>query len=153
MSMSRMRFGIFMVPIPPVGVNPTVLLDSDMELIEHLDRLGFEEAWIGEHHSAGSAIIGSPEIFIAAAAERTRRIKLGTGVITASYHNPLWVAERAVQLDHMTKGRFMLALGAGSLATDAAMLGIDMSKSRDLLGDAVDIITRLMRSDEPEIGR
>jgi limonene 1,2-monooxygenase len=138
-----------MVPIHPVGVNPTVLLDSDMELIEHLDRLGFEEAWIGEHHSAGSAIIGSPEIFIAAAAERTRRIKLGTGVITASYHNPLWVAERAVQLDHMTKGRFMLGLGAGSLATDAAMLGIDMSKSRDLLGDAVDIITRLMRSEEP----
>jgi limonene 1,2-monooxygenase len=147
--MSRMRFGIFMAPFHPAGVNPTVLLDGDLQLIEHLDRLGFEEAWIGEHHSAGTEIIASPEIFIAAAAERTRRIKLGTGVISASYHHPLWVAERAVQLDHMTKGRFMLGLGPGALPSDAAMIGLDMPQTRELLEDAVDIITRLMRSDEP----
>ncbi|HEU4733494.1 MAG TPA: LLM class flavin-dependent oxidoreductase [Kofleriaceae bacterium] len=144
-----MRFGIFMAPFHPAGVNPTVLLDADLELIEHLDRLGFDEAWIGEHHSAGSEIIASPEIFIAAAAQRTHRIKLGTGVISASYHNPLWVAERAVQLDHMTKGRFMLGLGPGALPSDAAMIGLDMPRTRELLEDAVDIITRLMRSDEP----
>lgn len=147
--MSRMRFGIFMAPFHPAGVNPTVLLDGDLALIEHLDRLGFDEAWIGEHHSAGSEIIASPEIFIAAAAERTRRIRLGTGVISASYHHPLWVAERAVQLDHMTRGRFMLGLGPGALPSDAAMIGLDMSQTRELLEDAVDIITRLMRSDEP----
>lgn len=147
--MSRMRFGIFMAPFHPAGVNPTILLDGDLALIEHLDRLGFEEAWIGEHHSAGSEIIASPEIFVAAAAERTRRIKLGTGVISASYHHPLWVAERAVQLDHMTKGRFMLGLGPGALPSDAAMIGLDMSQTRELMEDAVDLITRLMRSDEP----
>jgi limonene 1,2-monooxygenase len=147
--MSRMRFGIFMAPFHPAGVNPTILLDGALALIEHLDRLGFEEAWIGEHHSAGSEIIASPEIFIAAAAERTRRIRLGTGVISASYHNPLWVAERAVQLDHMTRGRFMLGLGPGALPSDAAMIGLDMPQTRELLEDAVDIITRLMRSDEP----
>ncbi len=147
--MSRMRFGIFMAPFHPAGVNPTILLDGDLALIEHLDRLGYEEAWIGEHHSAGSEIIASPEIFIAAAAERTRRIKLGTGVISASYHHPLWVAERAVQLDHMTKGRFMLGLGPGALPSDAAMIGLDMPQTRELLEDAVDVITRLLRSDEP----
>jgi limonene 1,2-monooxygenase len=147
--MSRMRFGIFMAPFHPAGVNPTVLLDGDLELIEHLDRLGFDEAWIGEHHSAGSEIIASPEIFIAAAAQRTRHIKLGTGVLSASYHNPLWVAERAVQLDHMTKGRFMLGLGPGALPSDAAMIGLDMPQTRELLEDAVEVITRLMRSDEP----
>jgi limonene 1,2-monooxygenase len=144
-----MRFGIFMAPFHPAGVNPTVLIDGDLELIEHLDRLGFDEAWIGEHHSAGSEIIASPEIFIAAAAQRTRHIKLGSGVISASYHNPLWVAERAVQLDHMTKGRFMLGLGPGALPSDAAMIGLDMPQTRELLEDAVDVITRLMRSDEP----
>jgi limonene 1,2-monooxygenase len=144
-----MRFGIFMAPFHPAGSNPTLLIDGDLELIEHLDRLGFEEAWIGEHHSAGSEIIASPEIFIAAAAQRTRRIKLGTGVVSASYHNPLWVAERAVQLDHMTRGRFMLGLGPGALPSDAAMIGLDMPQTRELLEDAVDIITRLMRSDEP----
>jgi len=147
--MSRMRFGIFMAPFHPAGVSPTVLLDGDLELIDHLDRLGFDEAWIGEHHSAGSEIIASPEIFIAAAAQRTRRIKLGSGVISASYHNPLWVAERAVQLDHMTKGRFMLGLGPGALPSDAAMIGLDMPQTRELLEDAVQIITKLMTSDEP----
>lgn len=147
--MSRMRFGIFMAPFHPAGENPTLLLDADLELIEHLDRLGFDEAWIGEHHSAGSEVIASPEIFIAAAAQRTQRIRLGTGVVSASYHNPLWVAERAVQLDHLTKGRFMLGLGPGALPSDAAMIGLDMPQTRELLEDAVDIITRLMTSDEP----
>ncbi|HEX3757515.1 MAG TPA: LLM class flavin-dependent oxidoreductase [Kofleriaceae bacterium] len=144
-----MRFGIFMAPFHPAGVNPTVLLDGDLQLIEHLDRLGYDEAWVGEHHSAGTEIIASPEIFIAAAAERTRRIKLGSGVISASYHNPLWIAQRAVQLDHMTCGRFMLGLGPGALPSDAAMIGLDMPQTRELLEDAVDVITRLMRSDEP----
>ena len=67
------------------------------------------------------------EIFIAAAAQRTRHIKLGTGVVSVSYHNPFWVAERAVLLDHLTRGRFMLGLGPGSLPTDAAMIGLDQS--------------------------
>jgi len=147
--MPRMRFGIFMAPFHPAGVNPTVLLQNDLELIEHLDRLGFDEAWIGEHHSAGTEIIASPEIFIAAAAERTDHIKLGTGVVSASYHNPLWVAERAVQLDHMTRGRFMLGLGPGALPSDAEMIGLDMPQTRELLEDAVDVIVRLMRSDDP----
>ena len=145
----RMRFGIFMAPFHPAGENPTLLLDGDMALIEHLDRLGFDEAWIGEHHSAGTEIIASPEIFIAAAAERTRSIRLGTGVISASYHNPLWVAERAVQLDHMTRGRFMLGLGPGALPSDAAMIGLDMPQTRELLEDAVGIIVQLLTSEEP----
>ena len=144
-----MRFGIFMAPFHPAGENPTLLIDGDLELIDHLDRLGYDEAWIGEHHSAGSEIIASPEIFIAAAAQRTRNIRLGSGVISASYHNPLWVAERAVQLDHMTKGRFMLGLGPGALPSDAAMIGLDMPHTRELLEDAVEIITRLMTSTDP----
>ena len=146
---SRMRFGIFMAPFHPAGENPTLLIDGDLALIDHLDRLGYDEAWIGEHHSAGSEIIASPEIFIAAAAQRTRTIKLGTGVTSASYHNPLWVAERAVQLDHMTRGRFMLGLGPGALPSDAAMIGLDMPQTRELLEDAVGIITHLLSSEDP----
>jgi limonene 1,2-monooxygenase len=145
----RMRFGIFMAPFHPPGVNPTLLLESDVELIELLDRLGYDEAWVGEHHSAGSEIIASPEIFIGYAAARTRRIKLGTGVTSASYHNPYMVAERAVLLDHLTRGRFMLGLGPGALPSDAAMIGLDMPRTRELLEDATDIIVRLLRTDEP----
>ena len=113
----RLRFGIFMAPFHQAGENPTLAIERDLDLVAHLDQLGWDEAWIGEHHSAGSEIIASPEIFIATAAERTRHIKLGTGVISVAYHNPYMVAERAVLLDHLTRGRFMLGRRAG-LAAD-----------------------------------
>ena len=82
-----MRNGIFLAPFHPLDRDPTEALRSDLELIEALDRFGYEEAWIGEHHSAGFEIISSPELFIAAAAERTKSIKLGTGVVSLPYHN------------------------------------------------------------------
>ena len=145
----RLRFGIFMAPFHPAGENPTLALERDLDLIVHLDRLGWDEAWIGEHHSAGSEIIASPEIFIAVASQRTRQIKLGTGVVSVSYHNPLWVAERAVLLDHLTRGRFMLGLGPGSLPTDAAMIGLDQHETRELLSQGVDVIMHLLTTGEP----
>ena len=147
--MSRLRFGIFMAPFHPAGENPTLALQRDLALVEHLDRLGYDEAWIGEHHSAGSEIIASPEIFIAAAAERTRHIKLGTGVTSLAYHNPLWVTERMVLLDHLTRGRVMLGVGPGSLPTDSAMLGLTPTDTRELMDINFDVVMRLLRGDEP----
>ncbi len=145
--MSRLRFGTFLAPFHPAGENPTVALQRDLDLITHLDRLDYDEAWIGEHHSAGSEIIASPEIFIAAAAERTKRIRLGTGVTSISYHNPLWVAERMVLLDHLTRGRVMLGCGPGSLPTDSMMLGLNPTDTRELLPVNLDIILRLLRGE------
>src|SRR5262249_1395844 len=104
----RMKFGVFIAPFHRVGENPTIALKRDMKLVELLDELGFDEAWFGEPHSYGREIIADPCLFIAAAAERTRRIKLGTGVLSLPYHHPLMVADRMVQLDHMTEGRAML---------------------------------------------
>src|SRR5271169_6411050 len=94
----RLRFGIFLAPFHKPGINPTLALQSDLELIQWLDRCGYDEAWLGEHHSAGTELSASPEIMIATAAERTRHIRLGTGVVSVSYHNPLWVAERTPQM-------------------------------------------------------
>jgi len=145
--MDRLRFGTFLAPFHPAGENPTLALQRDLELVEHLDRLGYDEAWIGEHHSAGTEIIASPEIFIAAAAERTRHIKLGTGVTSIAYHNPLWVAERMVLLDHLTRGRVMLGCGPGSLPTDSMMLGLTPTDTRELLEVDLDIIMRLLRGE------
>nr|WP_239029285.1 LLM class flavin-dependent oxidoreductase [Pseudonocardia acidicola] len=142
-----MRFGTFLAPFHAAGQNPTLALQRDLELVEHLDRLGYDEAWIGEHHSAGSEIIASPEIFIAAAAERTRHIKLGTGVTSIAYHNPLWVADRMVMLDHLTRGRSMLGVGPGSLPTDSAMIGLNPTDTRELLDVNLDIIMRLLRGE------
>jgi limonene 1,2-monooxygenase len=145
--MDRLRFGTFLAPFHPAGENPTLALQRDLELVEHLDRLGYDEAWIGEHHSAGTEIIASPEIFIAAAAERTRHIKLGTGVTSIAYHNPLWVAERMVLLDHLTRGRAMLGCGPGSLPTDSMMLGLNPTDTRELMEVDLDIIMRLLRGE------
>jgi limonene 1,2-monooxygenase len=94
-------------------------------------------------------IIASPEVFIAAAAERTKHIKLGTGVVSVGYHHPLWIAERIVLLDHLTRGRIMLGVGPGSLPTDAAMIGIEQSETRELLEQGFDLIVQLLKSDEP----
>lgn len=146
---SRMRFGIFLAPFHAPGSNPTLALQRDLELIQHLDHLGYDEAWIGEHHSAGMEIIASPEVFIAAAAERTRHIRLGTGVVSVGYHHPLWIAERIVLLDHLTRGRIMLGVGPGSLPTDAAMIGIEQSETRELLEQGFDLIVQLLKGDEP----
>lgn len=145
----RLRFGVFLAPFHKPGVNPTLALQSDLELMQWLDRCGYDEAWIGEHHSAGSETIASPEIFIAAAAERTRHIRLGAGVVSLSYHNPLWVAERIVLLDHLTRGRVMLGVGPGALPTDARMIGLQPSQTRQLLEDSLGVIMRLLTSEEP----
>ncbi len=149
MATTRLRFGIFLAPFHKPGINPTLALESDLELVQWLDRCGYDEAWFGEHHSAGSEISASPEIFIAVAAERTRHIRLGTGVVSLSYHNPLWVAERIVMLDHLTRGRVMFGAGPGSLPTDGAMIGLSQSQTRGLLEQSLDIIMRLLTTEEP----
>ena len=140
-----LRFGAFIAPFHPTGQNPTYALERDLTLIEHLDRLGFDEAWIGEHHSGGYEIIASPEVFIATAAERTQRIKLGTGVVSLPYHHPFMVAQRLVLLDHLTKGRVMLGVGPGALPSDAFMLGIDPADQRDRMEESLEIVLRLLR--------
>jgi limonene 1,2-monooxygenase len=145
----RLRFGTFMAPFHPPEHSPTLSLEHDLALLEHMDMLGFDEAWIGGHHSAGSEIIASPEIFIAAAAARTNHIKLGTGVVSLPYHNPLWTAERIVLLDHLTRGRIMLGVGPGALPTDAAMIGLEPSQMRPLLEEYMEILMQLLTSDEP----
>jgi len=144
-----LRFGAFIAPFHPDGQNPTLALDRDLELVATLDRLGFDEAWIGEHHSGGYEIIASPEVFIAAAAQRTQRIKLGTGVVSLPYHHPFMTAQRMVLLDHLTKGRVMLGVGPGALPSDAFMLGINPADQRDRMEEALDVILQLLRSDEP----
>ncbi|MBX8686596.1 LLM class flavin-dependent oxidoreductase [Mycobacterium sp. 20091114027_K0903767] len=142
--MSRLRFGYFIAPFHRPGTNPTLALHRDLEFVEYLDALGYDEVWIGEHHSAGSEIISSPEVFIAAAAARAKRITFGTGVISLSYHNPLWAADRLMLLDHLTQGRIIGGVGPGSLPTDSAMIGLTPTDTRELLETNLDIMARLL---------
>ncbi|MEX0783225.1 MAG: LLM class flavin-dependent oxidoreductase [Dehalococcoidia bacterium] len=147
--MARMRFGVFLAPHHPIGEHPTLQIRRDIELAVHLDNLGYDEFWCGEHHSGGWETIASPELFLAAAGERTTRIMLGTGVVSLPYHHPFNVAQRIVQLDHLTRGRAMLGVGPGALPSDARTLGIEPATQRDRMDEALGVIIRLFREDAP----
>jgi limonene 1,2-monooxygenase len=145
--MPRLNFGAFLAPHHPIGEHPMLQLRRDLALVEHLDSLGYEEFWCGEHHSSGWEMIASPEMFLAAAAERTRRIRLATGVVSLPYHHPYNVAQRMVQLDWMSGGRAIFGSGPGALPSDAHTLGIDPMLLRDRQDEAIGVIRRLMRGE------
>ena len=142
--MNKMRFGAFLAPHHPIGEHPTLQLQSDLELAAHMDKLGYDEFWCGDHHSTGWETIASPEIFLAAAAERTQRIRLGTGVISLPYHHPFMVAQRLVQLDHQSRGRLIFGSGPGALPSDAHTMGIDPMVLRDRQDEAMGVIKMLL---------
>ncbi len=140
-----LRTGIFLAPFHALGENPTLAIERDMDLVVHLDKLNYHEAWIGEHHSGGFEIIACPEMFIAAAAERTKHIRLGTGVVSLPYHNPFTVASRMMLLDHMTRGRAMFGVGPGSLVYDAVKMGLNPADQRRKLDQSLEVIVELMQ--------
>ena len=139
------KTGVFLAPFHALRENPLLALERDMDLLVHLDRLNYHEAWIGEHHSAGFEIIACPEMFIAGAAERTRHIRLGTGVVSLPYHNPFTLASRMMQLDYQTRGRAMFGVGPGSLVYDASKMGLAAADQRRKLDEALDVIVELMQ--------
>ena len=145
--MARLKFGAFLAPHHPIGEHPMLQFRRDIDFVQQLDELGYDEFWCGEHHSSGWEMIASPEMFLAAAGERTKRIKLGTGVISLPYHHPFNVAQRMVQLDHMTGGRAIFGSGPGALPSDAHTLGIDPMTQRDRQDEAIAVIRRLFNGE------
>src|SRR4030088_2254406 len=145
--MPRLGFGAFLAPHHPIGENPTLQFRRDLKFVEHLDELGYDEFWCGEHHSSGWEMIASPEMFLAAAGGRSKRIKLATGGVSLPYPHPFNVAQRMVQLDYMTGGRVIFGSGPGALASDAHTLEIDPMLLRDRQDEAIGIIRRLFRGE------
>jgi limonene 1,2-monooxygenase len=141
--MARMKFGAFLAPHHPIGEHPMLQMRNDIKFAAQLDALGYDEFWVGEHHSTGWEVIASPEMFLAAVAEHTHRIRLGTGVVSLPYHHPFNIAQRMVQLDHMTGGRVIFGTGPGALPSDAHMLGIDPMTQRDRQDEAIGVLKRL----------
>ena len=146
-SPGRMKFGAFFAPFHGDTVNPTLAFERDFQLIQWLDELTYDEAWVGEHHSGAYECIASPEVFLATAAERTRHIRLATGVSSLSYHHPLILADRIAQLDHQTRGRLIFGVGPGQLVADAYMMGVDPADLRRRMDEALDCIVRLLNGE------
>ena len=147
MAPQRLRFGLFIPPHTPPDEHPLLAFEHDMDLVEWADKLNYDEAWVGEHHSGGWETTASPELFIAGAAQRTRTIRLGTGVASLPYHHPYILADRIRQLDYMTRGRAMFGVGPGSLPSDAYMQGIPTPRVRDRMDEAIDPLVRLLRGE------
>jgi limonene 1,2-monooxygenase len=146
--MVALKFGTFLASFhTPVGQDPGAAYERDLNVLKHMDMLGFDEAWIGEHHSCGNELIPDPMLFIAYAAAHVPHMKLGTGVLSLPYHNPLWVADRVLFLDRLMRGRFMLGLGPGALPTDATMIGITMEEQRTAFEEDVDVLMAILRGE------
>lgn len=144
MRKNKLQLGLFIAPFHGLNESPMLCMERDLQLAEFAENIGIAEVWYGEHHSGGYEIIMSPELMVASAAQRTHRIKLGTGVISLPYHNPLTTANRIVQLDYLTRGRFLFGAGPGLLSADAHMLGIDPRESRDKMDQGLNVIQRLL---------
>ena len=146
-----MEVGYFTMPLHPPGSNMTQTLEDDLDQIVTLDRLGYKEAWIGEHFTAQWENIPSPDLFIAQALAMTQNIVLGTGVTCMPNHNPFMVAHRIAQLDHMARGRFQWGVGSGGFPGDFEVFGFDpkAGEQRTMTRDAVEVVLQLWNDPKP----
>jgi limonene 1,2-monooxygenase len=144
-----MKFSVFMMPLHHPTENPSLAFDRDIELIRYADDLGFDEFFIGEHHSGGWETMPAPEMALAKASAHAHRIRLGTSVISVPFHHPFHVAERMAFLDHLTRGRAILGVGPCALVTDKNLFGLATEKLYPMMAESVDIIVRLLESPEP----
>ena len=149
-----MRLGMFMMPLHPPGSNFTATLKSDLDQLIQLDRLGYEEAWIGEHFTSEWENIPSPELLIAQAIPLTENIRLGTGVSCLPNHNPYAIASRIAQLDHMAEGRLNWGIGTGGFPGDMQVFGYwgDDAKVDSTAYTRASVDTVLKLWDDPEPG-
>ena len=147
-----MEAGYFTMPLHPPGSDVTKTLDDDLEQMVTLDRLGYKEAWIGEHFTCEWENIPAPDLFIAKALALTKNIILGTGVTCMPNHNPFMIAHRIALLDHMAHGRFHWGVGSGSFPGDFEVFGLDPAtgEQRGMTRDAIDLILKMW--DDPEPG-
>ena len=144
-----MKFSFFMMPCHRPDENPALAFQRDIGLIHWADQLGYDEFYIGEHHSGGWETMPAPEMALAMAAAKAHRIRLGTSVWSAPFHHPFHLAERMCFLDHLTYGRAILGVGPCSLVTDKILFNMDDGTLYPMLHEAIDVIVRLLEADEP----
>jgi alkanesulfonate monooxygenase SsuD/methylene tetrahydromethanopterin reductase-like flavin-dependent oxidoreductase (luciferase family) len=145
-----MRLGMWMMPLHPPDRPLWATLDENIEKSLLADALGFDELWVGEHFSASSEPIPSPLMFFAHLIARTRNLTFGTAVINLPNHHPAIVAAEAAQFDHLSKGRFMMGVGPGGLASDFELFNVpDVAVRNRMVVEAMDFIQRIWTQDPP----
>src|SRR5689334_7950344 len=144
------KLGMFTMPFHHPSRDYGAILEEDQEAIVLADRLGFSEAFVGEHFSSWSERITSPLIFLATLVNRTSRIRFGTGVINLPQMHPATVAAHAAMFDHLSGGRFIMGIGPGGLASDIELFKIGEAALRpQMVLESIDIILELWATDPP----
>lgn len=146
-----MDFGYFAMPSHPPERGLKEGHDYDLSVLRDLDRLGFTEAWIGEHHTAPWEPHPAPDLLIAQALLQTKQLRIGPGGFLLPYHHPAELANRVAMLDHLSDGRLLFGVAASGLPSDWAMFNVDgmSGANRDMTREALDIILKLWTSDAP----
>jgi alkanesulfonate monooxygenase SsuD/methylene tetrahydromethanopterin reductase-like flavin-dependent oxidoreductase (luciferase family) len=144
-----MRLGIFMMPLHPAQRDPAVTLEEDREAVILADRLGYYDAFVGEHLTEKSENVTNSFIFLATLIHHTKTIKLATGTSNLSHTHPALIASHAAMFDHLAKGRFIFGVSPGALRSDAEALGILDEDRNKLFAEAIDVILAIWERDPP----
>ena len=144
-----MRLGIFMMPLHPPHRDPAHTLQEDREAIIFADRLGYHDAFVGEHLTDQCENVTNSFIFLATLIDATKTIRLATGTSNLSQSHPVLIAAHAAMFDHLALGRFIFGVSPGALASDAEALGILNEDRNQLFADAMDVILAIWERDAP----
>ena len=143
------KLGYFTMPVHPPQRNPTETLREDREIIMLADKLGYHDAFVGEHISDRIENITSSMLFLATLIHSTKNIRLGTGTTNLSHMHPVLVAAHAAMFDHLAEGRFIFGISPGALASDAEVLGILGEDRNRMFAEAIDVILEIWKRDPP----
>src|SRR5919108_760215 len=146
-----MRLGFFTMPLHPRTRDPAVTLQEDREAVILADRLGYYDAFVGEHLTDPEENVTNSFIFLASLVPVTQTIKLGTGTSNLSQSHPVLLAAHAAMFDHLAKGRFIFGISPGTLASDAEALGMDlaMAERNRRFAEALDVILAIWEREPP----
>jgi alkanesulfonate monooxygenase SsuD/methylene tetrahydromethanopterin reductase-like flavin-dependent oxidoreductase (luciferase family) len=144
-----MKLGFFTMPLHPVGRDWRQTLAEDREAVLLAEKLGFEEAFIGEHVTDLAETITSCLIFIATLARDTRRIKLGSGTVNLANRHPAATAAEIAMVDTLLEGRFILGVGPGGLPSDAEMMETRDADRNAIFLESIEHMIALWTQDPP----
>jgi len=147
--LQNIKSGIFIMPFHSPDKPLAQCHDEDMELALRAEDLGYDEFWVGEHHTMAWEPIISPEMFIAAVFRQTERMRLGPAPLLLNLHHPAQVANRMAFLDHFSHGRLNLAFGYGGAPSDFSMYGLDPDQKQSRMAEAAEMILKIWASDGP----
>jgi len=144
-----MRLGYFTMPLHPLDREIAITLEEDRQAIILADKLGFHDAFVGEHLTDKAENVTNSMVFLATLIHQTSQIRLGTGTSNLSHSHPTLIASQAAMFDHLSKGRFIFGISPGALASDAEALGILSEDRNRLFAEAIDVILAIWERDPP----